>query len=772
VIYSEDLILQRLIVVAWGPDGCPSVKASGRDLPFQERSIPSLFPNLVLSGPTATGHEAIVLLQTSNTDRAWLKLASRASFQQLSARLWLIAGGYGMLLLVLTLICLSYVIGFRSRLAVAYLIYILTLQFYQLQALGIGPAWLPFWPQQVPFQVMQGMAVAGMALGLGTAVVSFLTPRGILLHLLVLGTGTSLLLFLASGWYPPSYRFGALSVAFLAVVTLMILLRSLRDGKPYRRWFALGLGASIVGGAAQAASVFMDSPPTLPLVFAFPLGTLIESVLWLVAVVSQASQERRTFQVRLLQEALHDPLTGLPNRRQMRDGIQTRLAAAHNRFGGDATTFGPRSQGTLLHLDLDHFKAINNSLGHDLGDQLLVKISRLLVSALPDQTLVARLGSDEFGVLLTPGMSPEATAQRLYQQLATPVLLHDRPIRVHCSMGSVPLTADDRDADQVLRNAGIALGTAKAAGGNRMACFSQTMHATAKRWFDLEQALELALERGEELSMAYQPVVALASGAAVGFEALLRWQHPRLGPISPAEFVPLAERCGLIQPLGEWVLTDVVAQIARWQQDDLWRPGFYVGVNLSGGQLLNDALVPWIDGLLERYEVRPGSLRIELTETAVISNLDVAQQVLPALRERGMLLCMDDFGTGYSSLSSLRQLPFDVLKIDRSFVTGCDRDEASAVIVRTILAMADQLKMTVIAEGMETAAEANLLSGLGCPYGQGWYFAHARSAEESRFWLQAGACKGPLRLIEGDAEAASSADLHRRQQRAVIESLI
>jgi len=710
-----------------------------------------------------TGTHAMVLLQTSNTSRAWLEVAPVASFQRMSARLWLMAGGYGVLLFVLTLICLSYVIGFHSKLALAYLVYILTLQFYQLQALGVGPAWVPFWPQQVSFQVMQALAVAGIALGLGTAVVSFLTPRGLLLRLLLLATGTSMLLFLVSGWYLPAYRLGAMSVAFIAAVTLATLLHSLRDGQRYRRWFALGLSASIVGGGAQAASVFMDSAPSLPLAFAFPLGTLIESIFWLLAVMSQASQERRAFQTRLLHEALHDPLTGLPNRRQMQERINTRLggsgAGAQPWREADLVRPGARDRGALLYLDLDHFKTINDSLGHELGDQLLLRISRRLTSWLPEGALIARLGSDEFGILLPPGASPEVTAKTLYELFATPLMLQERPMRVHCSIGSVRLTAADQDADQILRDAGIALGLAKSAGGNRLACYSPAMHAAAKRGFDLEQALERALGRDDELSMAYQPVIDLKTGAAVGFEALLRWRHPRFGPISPAEFVPLAERRGLIQPLGEWVMTEVVAQIARWQQDQLWRPGFYVGVNLSGGQLLDESLVSWIEALLARYEVRPEALRIELTETAVISNLEVAQRVLPRLRALGIRLCMDDFGTGYSSLSYLRQLSFDVLKIDRSFVTGCDRDEASAVIVRTILAMAGQLRMTVIAEGMETAAEARLLRELGCPYGQGWYFARAQSARESRFWLQAGACKGPLRLVEAAVPSSDCSSL-------------
>jgi diguanylate cyclase (GGDEF)-like protein len=738
VIYAKDLILARLVALVPCEAGRVDVRTAGRTLPFDARSLPSPFPNIRIQS-TGKPQSVTVLMQDRNTVRAWLEVEPEDSFQRLTTQFWMLLGGYTVLLLVLALMGLNYAVLLRSKLAVAYVVYICCLQFYQLQALGLGPAWLPFWPQQEHFQLMQALAVAGVVLGIGLAVVAFLAPRGVLLWMLIIGVGSSVVLFVASAWIPQAYRLGAMSLALMAAATFAALLRGLRDEQPYRRWFALGLAATMLGGGTQAASVFMQAPPPLAIAIAFPLGTLVESVFWLISIASRVGSDRRALQAQLVHEARHDALTGLPNRRHLTEHIGTLLdkAAADAGAARDDRT-ASNTAGALLYVDLDGFKAINDSLGHELGDRLLVHVGALLRRNVPAGALVARLGSDEFGVLLPAGMDGNAAAARVLAAFAAPVVLAERPMRVRCSIGGVALAPRYRDADAVLRDAGAALGAAKAAGGKRVEWFAEPMHASALRRFELEQALDAALD-SDGLCVAYQPIVTLADGHAVGLEALSRWRHPRLGLISPAEIVPLAERCGLIHRLGERVLGDVAEQVAHWQRTGAWPSGFYVGVNLSGGQLLDDSLLQRIEALLKSHRVNADALRIELTETAVIANLDVALHVLPALRRRGIALCMDDFGTGYSSLSYLSKLPFDVIKIDRSFVTGCHRHHANRALIRTILAMARQLDMSVVAEGIETADEAALLRGLGCRYGQGWHYAKAASAAAIAPWLQAAA---------------------------------
>ena len=264
--------------------------------------------------------------------------------------------------------------------------------------------------------------------------------------------------------------------------------------------------------------------------------------------------------------------------------------------------------------------------------------------------------------------------------------------------------------------------------------FQPVMRAPALQRFHLEQDLVEAL-RGDQFEVYFQPIVALADRRAVGLEALIRWRHPTQVWLSPADFIPVAEETGHIIQIGAWVLERAALQIQEWKQAGRWRPGFYVSVNLSGNQLLDGDLLGHIDAVIARGGLRPGELRLELTETEIIANIGVASGVLPALRERQIPLYMDDFGTGYSSLSYLNELPFDVLKIDRSFVTGIETREQSQILVRTVLAMAQAMDLEVVAEGVETEEQAALLWSMGCPYAQGYHFARPLPAAQVGAWL-------------------------------------
>lgn len=729
IVYSRDLILARFITVTVGSDGCPQVFNTGRDFPFAQRSLTSPFANARLSsaaGATA-GSDALVVLQDAKTKRAWLMVEPEATFERSNALAWTLIGGYIGLLTVLGLIGLSFAVWQRSRLAIAYVFYILMLQFYQLEAMGVGPAWIPFWPHWSYAQIMQGLAAAAVVLGVGTAVVVFLRPQPWLRSLLVLGIGVSVSAFIWSGWYPVGYRLGAISLAFLAATTLFALVRGLRNDAPYLRWFALGLAATMVGGGFQASTVFSHQEPALFGGVAFSVGNLVESLLWVIALASQIRRERQQLQHQLVHDATHDHLTGLPNRRFLIERLEQRLRQAKD---------GTPPDSALLLLDLDRFQVINDSLGHGVGDRLLIRIGQLLREQVPPDAVVTRLGGDEFGILLPQADAATRTAAALTRIFAGPIELGGRPIHVKCSIGVLEL-ADERigmDATEVLRDADTALTAAKSRGGNSFVAFADALRASTVRRFELEQDLPHSL-RGNDFQLFYQPVVDLRTGAMAGMEALIRWQHPRLGWLSPVEFVPLAEASGMIKLLGDWVLGEAASQILAWKRAGVWHRRLYVSVNLSGGQLLDADLPDHFDAVLGGFEVAPGELRVELTETAVIANLGVAQQVLPALRRRGIALCMDDFGTGYSSLSYLNELSFDVLKVDRSFVDGMDQRPRKQGLVRSILALSRELGLQVIAEGIETGDQATLLRDMGCRYGQGYHYAKPMPAAALGDWL-------------------------------------
>jgi EAL domain-containing protein (putative c-di-GMP-specific phosphodiesterase class I) len=329
----------------------------------------------------------------------------------------------------------------------------------------------------------------------------------------------------------------------------------------------------------------------------------------------------------------------------------------------------------------------------------------------------------------------QGVAIRVTERLHEPIAIQGGSVHVRASMGVVCSPTPGADVIDILRDADSALNLAKVGGGNRYVNFQPVMRAPALQRFHLEQDLGEALRR-DAFEVYFQPIVALADRRAVGMEALIRWPHPTQGWLSPADFIPVAEETGLIVQLGAWVLARTARQIQDWKRQGCWRAGLYISVNLSGNQLLDGHLLEHIDAVIADHGLLPGELRLELTETAVITNIEVASGVLPALRQRQIPLCMDDFGTGYSSLSYLNELPFDVLKIDRSFVTAMQTRESSQILVRTVLAMAQSMGIQVVAEGVETEEQAALLSSMGCPYAQGDRFSRALPAAQAEAWLR------------------------------------
>ncbi|MDX2762016.1 putative bifunctional diguanylate cyclase/phosphodiesterase [Streptomyces europaeiscabiei] len=430
--------------------------------------------------------------------------------------------------------------------------------------------------------------------------------------------------------------------------------------------------------------------------------------------------ERRLLNLRLRYEATHDALTGLPNRTLFFERLEKALAA------GDGQRFG------LCYLDLDGFKTINDSLGHAAGDRLLVEVAdRLQSCATAPGEMVARLGGDEF-VALTTGTDTEREvdelADRIMNALVTPVRIEGRELLVRGSIGIVEGPAGERGPAEVLRSADITMYRAKSAGGNRYEMADAEADARAITRHGLTTALPAALDRGE-FFIEYQPLVHLGDGTVRGAEALVRWLHPQHGVLGPDRFIPLAERTGLIVPLGRWVLEQSVRQARAWQE----RHGgtgaggpLRVNVNLSPCQLTHPGLVQDTVDILERAGLAPDALCLEVTESALIGADDDLLKPLRRLSEMGVDIALDDFGTGYSNLANLRRLPVRVLKLDRSFTQSMQQFPADPVdlkIVEGIVSLAHSLDLAVTVEGVETGAQAEQLRILGCDTAQGWYYA-------------------------------------------------
>jgi diguanylate cyclase (GGDEF)-like protein len=420
--------------------------------------------------------------------------------------------------------------------------------------------------------------------------------------------------------------------------------------------------------------------------------------------------------------AFHDALTSLPNRSLLNEKLKSAIGRARE---------GEGHQFAVLFLDLDRFKNINDSLGHTIGDQLLVTLARRLEHSVREADTVARLGGDEFAILLEGiKSSSEATymAERMQKELASPFTLSGHEVFTTASIGVALGETGYEHPEDILRDADTAMYRAKESGKARFEVFDTSMHARASNLLKLENDLRRALER-QEFRVCYQPIVALDTGHIAGFEALVRWQHPSRGFISPAEFISVAEDTNLIIPLGLWVLNEACRQMVRWQWQSPANKLLTLSVNLSGKQFSQLDLVERIEGILEETGLDPRRLKLEITESVVMENAESAIAMLVRLKALGVQLSIDDFGTGYSSLSYLHRFPIDTLKIDRSFVNLMNEGADSSEIVRTIRTLAGNMGMDVVAEGIETLGQLNGLIELKCEYGQGYLFSKPVEAE-------------------------------------------
>ncbi|MFN4280053.1 EAL domain-containing protein [Thermosynechococcus sp.] len=433
--------------------------------------------------------------------------------------------------------------------------------------------------------------------------------------------------------------------------------------------------------------------------------------------------EYHRIQEQILHDALHDALTGLPNRVLLMDHL-------HQALGCWARC--SNSLFAVLFLDVDRFKVINDSLGHLAGDQLLIGIAQRLLKCTRAGDTVARLGGDEFAILLEELKNPAQAievAERLLVALSRPFLLEGHEVFTSASIGIAFPSEESKTAEDLLRDADTAMYRAKSLGKARYEVFSMTMRAQSVALMQIETELRRAAERNEFL-VYYQPIVDLATLKIVGFETLLRWQHPERGVISPAEFMTVAEETGLILPISWWVMAQACQQMQRWAKAFPCSRGLSLSVNLSGRHFQQADLLLNLRRILSETAFPAERLRLEVTEGILIDNKEVAIATLEAIRAMGIGLSMDDFGTGYSSLSYLHRFPIDTLKIDRTFISALNSEESSATIVHTILMLAHSLRLKVVAEGIETREQYRVLQALGCNYGQGYFFARPLSAQQ------------------------------------------
>lgn len=438
--------------------------------------------------------------------------------------------------------------------------------------------------------------------------------------------------------------------------------------------------------------------------------------------------DRKLIEDRLAYEALHDPLTGSPNRAFFMEQLNAAVAVAK---ASPAVLFA------VLFIDLDRFKVINDSLGHLVGDQLLIECAHRLGSVVREGDLVARLGGDEFAVLLNPiTVIDDAlrVADRIHHVLQTPLVLGGREIFISASVGIASNLTGAVESVDFLRDADTAMYRAKENGRGQSALFDPAMYEQVTTRLTLENDLQRAIDR-HELTLHYQPIVDLARHQLVGFEALVRWHHPRWGLIPPSTFIPLAEETGLILAIGEWIQLAACQQLQQWRQRRPEAQNLIVSVNLSVKQFANPRLIDTIDEALTATGLSNEHLRLEITESALIETPKTAELILKALRDRGIQLGIDDFGTGYSSLSMVHQFPMQILKIDRSFIQSMEGDRRGVAMVQAILALAQSLGMAAIAEGVETQSQLAQLRQLGCPYAQGYYFSPPLPAPEAEHLL-------------------------------------
>jgi len=439
--------------------------------------------------------------------------------------------------------------------------------------------------------------------------------------------------------------------------------------------------------------------------------------------------ERKSNEEQMIYDALHDTLTSIPNRTLLLDRIRQSLVR-RKRY--------PKTSFAIIFIDLDRFRLVNESLGHIHGDELLQLISARLKETIPIGDTVARLGGDEFSVLLQDIESVrdvEAIAKDIQNSFSKPFFLGDKEVFASASMGIAHSDNNYKTPEEILRDSELAMYRAKRGGKSQSIVFQPQFRQSSLSPIDLDTDLRRALDR-DEMELHYQPIISMRDRTISGFEALLRWSHRSRGVISPNEFIPLAEETGLIYDLGQWVLGKACKQIAAWNKSKEKEDQLEISINLSSRQFSDPNLVEGIVENIEKSGFNAEFLKIEITESALMQNAQRSVSMLNQLKDLNIKVCVDDFGTGYSSLSYLHTFPIDTLKIDRSFVHDMSRNFRNMEIIRTIIMLAHNLKLDVIAEGVETGEQDAQLSALGCQFAQGFYFSRPLNSSDAALLIQ------------------------------------
>lgn len=434
--------------------------------------------------------------------------------------------------------------------------------------------------------------------------------------------------------------------------------------------------------------------------------------------------KRKMAEEKLAYDAIHDNLTGLPNRKNLMLRLERSIERKRRM---SSYSFA------VLFIDLDRFKAVNDTLGHHAGDELLQCITERLCGVVRPNDMVARLGGDEFIVMVdnVRGLDQVTTiAERVLAELQKPIEIMGQDIYTSASIGIVLNSTEHNTPDEIVRDADLAMYRAKVKGKSRYEIFDIQMHSGALSQLQLEIDLRRAINN-EEFALFYQPIVALGSEDIAGFEVLIRWHHPERGLVSPLDFIPIAEETGLILPIGDWVMREACKQMGEWQRQFPAAKNLIVSINLSARQLEQVALTAKIKECLDEAGIPPQVLKLEITESVVMKNAEQSVKTISELRDMGVRVSIDDFGTGYSSLSYLHRFPIDTLKIDRSFVNRIGDDESSE-IVQTIINLASNLGMEVVAEGVETEEQLDFLRNIKCDYGQGYYYSKPVDMDSAR----------------------------------------
>jgi diguanylate cyclase (GGDEF)-like protein len=556
-----------------------------------------------------------------------------------------------------------------------------------------------------PIKVLFNTAQYVLAIGAAAAVLAL---GGVSAPVHLTGHGLPLVLAAAAAFFAANHVLACIGAALLVQLPVG---RYLLDDLAFQAWTA---GCLLAFAPAALASAEVT-------IWLVPLCFVPLVAVYIGGVQAAITSHR----------AYHDSLTELPNRLLLAERLQSLIATAKHERGNVA----------VMILDLDDFKAVNDTLGHEFGDLVLGQVANSLNGALADGAMLARLGGDEFAVVLEGGSEDaRSCAEQLLAALDRPLLVESLSLRVTGSIGIACFPKHGDSVQELLRRADIALYCAKATDRGIQTYTEEQDEYTIDR-LALAAQLRRGIERGE-LVVHYQPKVPLQGGPTNAVEALVRWNHPQLGRIGPGGFIPLAEQTGLIKRLTEHVFESALAQCNEWRRCGLH---VRVSVNVSTRSLLDNELPGTIRGLLERFELDASSLQLEITESRIVTDLSSARAVLEELRAMGVTIAIDDFGTGFSSLSQLQQLPIDEIKIDRSFVTRMETDRNDAVLVRSIIDLGRNLSLRVTAEGVETESLSQTLRELGCDFGQGFHLGRPVGAEECSRYLHFN--EGPTRLV-------------------------